>query len=169
MERVPSVLLPDLEFEVPSTGVPIGEASRLSGVGIEALRYYEREGLLLDPTTRDGGGRRRYGAGDLRWIAGLVMLRETGMSIADIRVIAELSRTPGTEAERLALLEEHRERVRADLARIHGHLVAIERKIASYREVVGEEERHHDDQGRPADRPSHPGERLAGGGDDPAR
>lgn len=151
MERVPSVLLPDLPVDVPPAGVSIGEASRLSGVGIEALRYYEREGLMLDPTARDAGGRRRYGADDLRWIAGLVMLRETGMSIADIRVIAQLSRTPGTEAGRLALLEDHRERVLADLARIQGHLVAIERKIASYREVVGEEERDHDDEQRGPD------------------
>lgn len=139
MDRVPPVLLPDLEYDVPPDGLSIGEASRLTGVGIEALRYYEREGLMLDPARRNGGGRRRYGAGDLRWIAGLVMLRETGMSIADVRVMADLSRTAGTEADRLALLERHRQRVLDEMARTQGHLLAIERKIAAYREVVGTE------------------------------
>jgi DNA-binding transcriptional MerR regulator len=145
MERVPPVLLPDLEYDVPPGGLSIGEASRATGVGIEALRYYEREGLLLDPAGRDGGGRRRYGAGDLRWIAGLVMLRETGMSIADIRVMAGLSRTAGTEAERLVLLEEHRRRVLDAMARTQGHLLAIDRKIAAYREVVGTGEERHEE------------------------
>jgi len=145
MERVPPVLLPHLEYDVPPAGLSIGEASRATGVGIEALRYYEREGLLLDPTTRDGGGRRRYAAADLRWIAGLVMLRETGMSIADIRVMADLSRTAGTEADRLVLLEQHRQRVLDAMARTQGHLLAIERKIAAYREVGGNPGGHHEE------------------------
>jgi DNA-binding transcriptional MerR regulator len=129
---------------VPTGGLSIGEASRLTGVGVEALRYYEREGLMLDRTRRNTGGRRRYDAGDLRWIAGLVMLRETGMSIDDVRVMADLSRTAGTEADRLALLEQHRQRVLEEMARTQGHLLASERKIAAYREVVGAEEDHHE-------------------------
>lgn len=151
MDRVPPVLLPDLAYDVPPGGLSIGEASRVTGVGIEALRYYEREGLMLDPTRRNTGGRRRYDAGDLRWIAGLVMLRETGMSIADVRAMAELSRTAGTEAARLELLERHRQRVLDEMARTQGHLLAIERKIAAYREVVGTEgEPPHEHEDHPA-------------------
>jgi len=30
-------------------GITIGKLSALTGVGIEAIRYYEREGLLLKP------------------------------------------------------------------------------------------------------------------------
>lgn len=69
------------------------------------------------------------------------MLRETGMSIADIRVIADVSRRDGTEAERLALFEEHRLRVVEQLERTTRHLAAIDRKIAAYRQVVVEGER----------------------------
>jgi len=90
----------------------------------------------LDPAPRDTGGRRRYGRDDLDWIAGLIMLRETGMSIADVRRMAELSRTAGTEAERLDVLEEHRLRVLADLGRTQAHLQALEKKIAAYRGVL---------------------------------
>jgi DNA-binding transcriptional MerR regulator len=64
------------------------------------------------------------------------MLRETGMSIADIRVIAELSRTPGTEAERLVLFRAHRERVLEEIARTQRHLAAIDTKIAAYEAAV---------------------------------
>ncbi|GAA2829883.1 hypothetical protein GCM10020220_018480 [Nonomuraea rubra] len=43
------------------------------------------------PTPHDLGGRPRYRELDLAWIVGLVMLRESGMSIADICVITDLS------------------------------------------------------------------------------
>jgi DNA-binding transcriptional MerR regulator len=132
------MLLPTTDIAVPDEGVPIGDASRLTGVGIDALRYYERAGLLLDAASRNGGGQRRYRTNDLAWITGLVMLRETGMSIADIRVIADVSRRPGTEAERLRLFEEHRVRVVEQLERTLRHLAAIDTKIAAYRKAVAE-------------------------------
>lgn len=131
-----AITLPDAGIAVPPDGLAIGDVARLTGLSVETLRYYEREGLLLDPTPRDGGGRRRYGEADLRWISGLLMLRETGMSIADMRVLAELSRGEGTEARRLEVLEAHRARVLDELERTHRHLSALEKKIAIYREVV---------------------------------
>ncbi|GAA2244690.1 MerR family transcriptional regulator [Herbiconiux moechotypicola] len=137
MSEVP---LPSLEVDVPPEGLSIGETARATGLSVDTLRYYERAGLLLDPAPRDGGGRRRYGSADLAWIAGLVMLRETGMGIGDVRRMAELSRTAGTEASRLAVLEQHRERVLADLARTRAHLAALDAKISSYRHAVAEKE-----------------------------
>jgi len=134
------LLLPSTDIDVPDEGISIGEASRLTGVGIEALRYYERAGLLLDAAPRNGGNQRRYRTDDLAWIAGLVMLRETGMSIADIRVVADVSRRAGTEAERLRLFEEHRVRVVEQLERTTRHLAAIDTKIAAYRRAVAEGE-----------------------------
>ena len=144
MDDVTPLLLPAVDIEVPAEGLSIGQAAAATGMSVEALRYYEREGLLLDPTPRNAGGRRRYRAHDLAWIAGLVMLRETGMSIADIRVMADLSRRSGTEAERLDQLERHRDRVLGDLARTRRHLAAIEDKIAAYREVAAGEDHHAD-------------------------
>jgi DNA-binding transcriptional MerR regulator len=129
------LLLPEVT-DVGPDGLSISQVSRETGVSVEALRYYERAGLMLRPPARDASRRRRYDARDLAWVAGLVMLRETGMSIADVRAVAEVSRRPGTEGERLALLEAHRDRVVAELERTRRHLAAIERKIAAYREVA---------------------------------
>lgn len=130
------VRLPELGFTVPADGLSIGDAALAIGLPVDTLRYYERAGLLLDPTPRSAGGQRRYGADDLAWITGLVMLRETGMSIADIREVAAVSRSPGTEAERLVLFRRHREKVLAELARTQHHLAAIETKIAAYEAAV---------------------------------
>ena len=133
-------LLPETPVEVPDGGLTISQVSTATGVGISALRYYERENLMLSRTPRDGGGRRRYGRDDVDWIAGLVMLRETGMSISDLRSMAEISRRDGSEAERLRFLEAHHERVLAQLARTRRHLTAIEKKIRAYRAVTTEGE-----------------------------
>ena len=130
------IRLPVVRAGLPDEGLSIGDTAVELGLPIDTLRYYDRAGLLLDPTPRDAGGRRRYGSADLAWIAGLVMLRETGMSIADIRVIAELSRTPGTEAERLVLFHAHRRHVLEEIARTQRHLAAIDKKIAAYEAVV---------------------------------
>ena len=136
MVGMSELLLPEVPIEVPPGGLSIGQVAEAMGVGVEALRYYEREGLLLERTPRDPGGRRRYQEADLAWIAGLVVLRETGLSIADIRVIADLSRREGTEAERLAFFERHREHVLEEMERTRRHLAAIDRKIAAYRRIT---------------------------------
>ena len=132
-----TVTLPTIDAEVPAGGLSIGAVAQATGLSIDTLRYYEKAGLLLDPAPRDPGGRRRYGQDDLDWIAGLIMLRKTGMSIADVRRMAELSRVPETEAERLVVLEAHRERVLSELERTRAHLAALEKKIAAYTAVVG--------------------------------
>ena len=133
---MPSIELPTVGAFIPPSGLTIGAVADLTGLSVDTLRYYEREGLLLDPARRDPGGRRRYGRYDLEWIAGLIMLRETGMSIADVRQMAVLSRIPGTESDRLSVLEAHRQGVLIDLDRTRAHLAALEKKIAAYRDAI---------------------------------
>jgi DNA-binding transcriptional MerR regulator len=138
LQDMRDALLGTSPVTVPEAGLAIGEAAAACGLSIDTLRYYEREGLTLHPAPRSGSGQRRYGEGDLAWLSGLVMLRGTGMSIAEIRDFADLSRMPGTEAERLVLLERHRERVLEQLARTQQHLSLIDAKITGYRRVVDE-------------------------------
>ncbi|WP_308798185.1 MerR family transcriptional regulator [Agromyces silvae] len=146
MDRVPPALVPQLDADVPADGLTIGEAAAVVGLSVETLRYYEREGLLLDPAARRSNGHRRFRRADLDWLAGLVMLRETGMPIARIREIAAISRTPGSERERLEVLQTHRDAVVARLEQTRRHLVALDTKIAAYRAYVGDEEDAiHDD------------------------
>jgi MerR family mercuric resistance operon transcriptional regulator len=45
--------------------LPIGQLSRLSGVNVETIRYYERI-KMLPPPPRSGGGRRIYDQTHLR-------------------------------------------------------------------------------------------------------
>jgi DNA-binding transcriptional MerR regulator len=115
-------------------GLTIADAARASGLSPYTLRYYERAGLI-DDVGRAGSGHRRYSDEDLAWIEVLQCLRATGMPIRDIRRYADLVRDgDGNEVQRMALLEEHRSAVRAQLADVRGHLAFIDRKIAIYKE-----------------------------------
>lgn len=66
--------------------VGIGEASRRVGIAPSALRYYEREGLLVVPQP---GGRRRYDDEALRRLAFIAMAREMGLDLGAIRSVLE--------------------------------------------------------------------------------
>lgn len=115
----------------------ISDAARASGVSAHTLRYYERAGLL-DPVDRAQSGHRRYAEDDLARIQFLTKLRSTGMPIRKVREYAELIRQgDSTHEQRLALLEEHRDAVRAQLAETERTLEIIDYKIDFYRERLG--------------------------------
>ena len=112
----------------------ISDAARASGVSAHTLRYYERAGLL-DPVDRATSGHRRYAEEDLARIQFLTKLRSTGMPIRQIREYADLIRRgDDTHEARLALLEAHRDVVRAHLAETERNLELIDYKIGYYRE-----------------------------------
>ncbi|MFC8731092.1 MerR family transcriptional regulator [Luteimicrobium sp. NPDC057192] len=117
------------------TGLSIADAAAATGLTVHTLRYYERDGLMLDPVDRAPSGHRRYSAADLSWIVMLTRLRATGMGIAEVREYAELCRAgEGNEDARLMLLRAHRDRVLADLEATREHLRAIDTKIGLYEE-----------------------------------
>ena len=112
----------------------ISEAAEASGLSVHTLRYYEREGLL-PRVTREESGHRRFGRGDLEWAKFITCLRATGMPIRQVRRYVTLYfEGDQTEPERLALLEEHRDEVRAHLADVMASLERVEMKIASIKE-----------------------------------
>jgi DNA-binding transcriptional MerR regulator len=111
----------------------IAETATLSGLTAHTLRYYERDGLMLDTVDRSSSGHRRYTDHDLTWIQMLARLRATGMPVRDVKRYAVLVRAgDGNEAERLELLVTHRQRVEAQLAEATAHLRAIDHKIGRY-------------------------------------
>lgn len=119
--------------EASADAVSIGEASRQSGLSVDTLRYYDREGLLGD-LPRDAGGRRLFDVDMLGLLDVLVALRRTGMPIEQVREFSAHARSgvDATRAGRLALLREHRTRVHADLAQLNADLELIDWKIAAY-------------------------------------
>lgn len=67
----------------------IGELSRLTGVNIETVRYYERIKMLPAPP-RTEGGRRVYGQGQVQRLKFIRRSRELGFTLDEIRNLLEL-------------------------------------------------------------------------------
>lgn len=120
-----------------TASLTIAEAAERSGLTTHTLRYYERDGLMLE-VGRAGSGHRRYTEQDLGWIELITKLRRTGMPIREIRRYAQLVRDGEDNLrERLDLLVAHRDRVRQELAEVTRHLAAIDAKIDHYANAVG--------------------------------
>jgi DNA-binding transcriptional MerR regulator len=114
----------------------ISDAGAATGLSPHTLRYYERAGLI-DPVGRAESSHRRYTETEIEWVSFLTKLRATGMPIRRMRDYAELVRAgSGNEPERLAILEEHRLAVRAQLEQARRNLRAIETKIEIYKERI---------------------------------
>jgi DNA-binding transcriptional MerR regulator len=127
---------------MPETAAPeaepilsIGEVAERTGLSVHALRFYEREGLLATPVYRAPGGRRVYSEWDLEWLDLCIKLRGSGMPLTAIRRYAELVRQGnGNEKERLAVLRQHQDRVRAQLTALTACLEMISFKVRIYEE-----------------------------------
>jgi DNA-binding transcriptional MerR regulator len=118
-------------------GLAIGAVAEATGMSVHALRYFEREHLLLRPVARSGGQRRMYDTSDVEWLLLCTRLRASGMSIATLRRFAELVRAgPGNERQRLSLLQEHEGVVCANIAALQENLTIIHEKVAAYEQHV---------------------------------
>ena len=62
----------------------IGEVSRLTGLPISTLRYYDREGMFAD-MQRTRGGVRVFSQRELSAIRVIACLKSAGMSVKEIR------------------------------------------------------------------------------------
>ena len=102
-------------------GMPIGELSRLCGVNIETIRYYEKIGMLPAPP-RNKSGHRAYGPKETRMLAFIRRGRELGFTLDQIRALLNLSGPEKAScAEVREIAKHHIEDIRAkinDLAKL---------------------------------------------------
>ncbi len=112
----------------------VREASALTRLSAHTLRYYERAGLIA-PVPRTPAGHRRYARGDLEHLQFLHCLRSSGMSIHQMQEFATLVRQgQSARPAAMALLEAHRDGVRAQIEALGQSLRVIEAKIARFRQ-----------------------------------
>lgn len=85
--------------------IAIGEASRQSGVGIETIRYYEREGIVPKPE-RAPNNRRIYSVQDVGRLRFLKKCRDLGFPLADSKALLLLSEGGGEDCQSVQELAE---------------------------------------------------------------
>ena len=118
-----------------STWLTPAQMSARTGVTIDTLRYYEKEGLLTDVARADSG-HRRYSDDDVLWIEVLRCLRDTGMTMEQLRHYADLGEQGDhTEPERKRILTEHRAAVEQQIADRQAAIELIDHKLTFYAHV----------------------------------
>lgn len=111
----------------------IGELAAATGVDVENIRYYEREGLLAAPE-RQANGYRAYGSNHLERLAFIRHCRALEIPLADIRRLLDFAAQPTADCGDIdRLIDEQRLKVRARLKSMR----ALERQLTELRKRCG--------------------------------
>ncbi|CAL9658774.1 MULTISPECIES: MerR family transcriptional regulator [Streptomyces] len=113
-----------------TTLTPAATADR-TGVSLDTLRYYEREGLI-GPIRRTAGGRRQYTEDDVFWIGLVTCFREAGLGIADLRGFVAMLRAEHSAQDRVAFLRERRTVLEEKVEALRRAIKVLDEKIDYY-------------------------------------
>jgi MerR family copper efflux transcriptional regulator len=96
----------------------IGKVARQAGVGVETIRFYERQGLLTTPIRKDSGYRLypEHVLGRIRFIK---RAKELGFSLREIKELLELRRNSSAPCEDVC------EKAQAKIANIEGKIAML--------------------------------------------
>ena len=110
------------------SSLTIGKLAAAGGVGVETIRFYQRRGLLQQPTRESGI--RRYGSQDVRRLRFIRQAQAAGFTLEQIKELLELD----AGEDRKRALELASLRIRALDARI----AELERARDSIRRLAAE-------------------------------
>ena len=133
----------------------IGEFSKLSHLTIKALRFYEKEGILMPVSTDEWTGYRYYETSQLEDAAKISSYRQLGLSIEEIKTIqsgADEKMILAAKAEKLEIqkseidvrlsiinhiLEEDKMKYQVTVKELPGVIVYYsEKKLSKYSEMM---------------------------------
>ena len=98
----------------------VGEVSTLLGVSVRALHHWDESGLV-HPSRRSDAGYRLYCETDIMRIQQVLVYRQTGMSLADIKEVLD---EPGADA--VTHLRRQRELLQGQVSRLQQMLLSID-------------------------------------------
>jgi DNA-binding transcriptional MerR regulator len=109
-----------------TTGVSIGEFSRLCHLSARTLRYYHDIDLLVPAAVDPGTGYRRYATAQVGDAHLIRRLRDLDLPIADIRRVLEAG-----VGERESTLAGHLDRMESQLARTREVVISLRRLLGT--------------------------------------
>lgn len=107
----------------------IGVIAREAGVGVETIRFYEREGLLEKPE-RKSSGYRQYGAETVSVLRFIRRAKELGFTLHEIKGLLEL------RLDASATRAEVRQRAKAKVADIENRINDLERMKQALKPLI---------------------------------
>ncbi len=114
--------------------IKIGELAKCTDVTVEAIRYYEKEGLLPEPT-RSESNYRLYGDAHIERLNFIRHCRSLDMSLGEIRILLRFRDNPVEDCSYVnALLDEHVSEVETrikELMQLKEHLEVLRLKCTT--------------------------------------
>ena len=107
----------------------IGELGKSAGVNVETIRFYQRRGLLVEPS-RPLGGIRRYGEISAARIRFIKSAQKLGFSLDEISTLLTLE--DGTQCNEASLI------ARQKLNEVRGKLADLRRMEKTLVKLIGE-------------------------------
>ena len=118
--------------------IRIGELAKLTGCEVVTIRYYEKEGLLLEPA-RSGGNFRLYDDAHIERLQFIRHCRSLDLTLGEIRSLLGLRDNPTEDCGEVnALLDAHIRRVEVRveaLLQLKQHLPNLREKCSGARPV----------------------------------
>lgn len=109
--------------------ITIGAVARQAGIGIDTIRYYEREGLLPKPQRR-ASGYRDYDGGAVERLRFIRRAKDLGFMLEDIRELLALS----TDRERG--VKSVRQRAEVRLAEVERRIRELQRVKRGLKQLI---------------------------------
>jgi MerR family mercuric resistance operon transcriptional regulator len=100
----------------------IGRLAKAAGVGVETIRFYEREGLIKKPAHQAGEGYRKYAPETVQRLGFIRRAKDLGFSLKEIR---ELLNLRASSKGKCASVKTKAQNKIADVERKIADLVAI--------------------------------------------
>lgn len=118
-----------------------GQLARLVGVGVETVRFYEREGLLPEPPRRPSGYR-MYPPDAVHRLRFIRRARELGFSLREIDRLLTTKGASGPHCERV------QEQLAAKIADVEGRIADL-RRVRDALVTLADDCESHGDSGCP--------------------
>ena len=89
----------------PAVEVPIGALAERAGVNVETIRFYQRRGLVEEPT-KPLGGHRRYSASAVKRVVFIKRAQQLGFTLEEVKALLRLE--DGQSCSETRTLAEHK-------------------------------------------------------------
>ncbi|WP_160671489.1 MerR family transcriptional regulator [Clostridium sp. C8-1-8] len=113
----------------------IKQVAQRTNLSDHTLRYYDREGLM-PLLKRSASGIRNYSENDICWIELINCLKNSGMSLGEIKEFMNLClKGEETCEERKEILQKHKENILSQIERLNNSLGIIDYKLDHYKQI----------------------------------
>lgn len=107
----------------------IGQVAKRAGIGLETVRFYERQGLIEEPGRKESGYR-QYAEEVVARLRFIRRAKELGFSLKEIRELLALRHDPSTTCA------EVRNRAKAKIANIEEKIQTLQRMKKALMELT---------------------------------